>query len=559
LRPRVARIIAARLIVSTLLLGSAMAVVLIQADSFPVNPFAFLIGVTYALSLLYLWTLRYVERHPVLVDAQFAADAVLITAFIHLTGGITSNFSTLYVLPVIAASTVRWRGGALQVAGLSATLYIGIVAAQYLDIEVMPSWLVSGAASLPTPGFAQYTVAINLGGMLAVALLAGSLAERLRSARAGLKDASHEIADLRAFNEHVIDSLVSGLVTADAAGRVLTFNRAASLITGLSPSTVIGRDVREVLQLSEDLDASMTSGETRRRVEIPFRAAGPRAIDIGLTMAPLRFPEGTAGFLFTFQDITELKRLERDARLQQRLGAVGEMAAGIAHEIRNPLAAMSGSMQVLREELPLSDEQAQLMDIVLRESDRLNERIRVFLAYARPERLAFSRVDVRRLLHDAVVVLRSSVDSADAHAIEVDVPATPVWCQGDEAEIRQILWHLGTNGLRSMPEGGTLRLAVHQQEGGDNGARVVLTVKDEGIGIPADQLDGIFQPFRGSFAKGAGLGLAIVHRIVSDYSGKVDVFSQPGVGTTVRVELPASMAAADATAGSEAGPQRRTA
>jgi two-component system sensor histidine kinase PilS (NtrC family) len=210
------------------------------------------------------------------------------------------------------------------------------------------------------------------------------------------------------------------------------------------------------------------------------------------------------------------------------------MAAGIAHEIRNPLASMSGSIQILRDELPLSAEQEQLMDIVLRESDRLNATIRSFLEYARPRRFKVARFDLRRVVEDAALLLRNSSDVGEAHRVDVELPADPVWCEADEGQIRQIVWNLATNGLWAMANGGRLLLAAST-----DAAAVVLTVRDEGIGIAADELEGLFQPFHGSFAKGSGLGLAIVHRIVTDYQGNIRVESTPGAGTTVTVRLPA--------------------
>ncbi len=211
------------------------------------------------------------------------------------------------------------------------------------------------------------------------------------------------------------------------------------------------------------------------------------------------------------------------------------MAAGIAHEIRNPLASMSGSIQVLRQELPLSEEQAQLMDIVLRESERLNDTIRSFLAYARPQRFAVARLDVRKVVQDAALLLRNSADVRDGHVVDVDVPDEPVWYEADENQIRQIVWNLATNGLRAMSGGGRLSA----RRGRPDGARRSCSrCEDQGCGIPADELDSIFQPFRSSFEKGTGLGLAIVHRIVTDYNGAIQVSSTVGSGTTVRVRLP---------------------
>ena len=541
LRSRLSTLIAVRVVVSTLLLGSAILVQINRPGAFPIDPFFFLIGITYALSVLYLASLRIVDRHPWIADAQLGVDAFLVSAFIHVTGGITSYFSSLYLLPIMAAATVRFRRGALQVAALSVVLYLALVMSQYLEPTAFfpESWQALSPLELPSKRFAEYTVAINLFGFVAVALLSGSLAETVRSTGVRLEHASTQIADLRAFNQYVIDSMLSGLVTADMDGRILTFNRAASTITGLAAGQAIGRDIGEVLQLPAQFRGRLrTLGETRsHRADHQYRAPDGRVLDIGLTATTLALPDGRSGYLFTFQDVTDVRRFERGARIQQRLAAVGEMAAGIAHEIRNPLASMSGSIQVLRQELPLSDEQAQLMDIVLRESERLNDTIKSFLAYARPQRLALARLDIRRVLQDTATLLRNSADVREDHLVEVDLPADPVWFEADENQIRQILWNLATNGLRAMPSGGRLLLSAKGETGGGQ-EELGITITDEGCGIPPAELDSLFQPFHGSFEKGTGLGLAIVHRIVTDYNGSIQFSSTVGTGTTVRVRLP---------------------
>ena len=541
LRRKLGLLIAIRAVISTVLLGTATFTQITQPGSFPVDPFFILIGLTYALTAFYAATLRLADRHRWLVDVQLAGDALIVSAFIYFTGGITSYFSSLYVLPVIAAATVQYRRGGFLVATLSALLYGGVVLAQYLTVTgyLHDPWLASPV--LPQRSVAQYIYVLNTFGFFAVALLSGSLAESVRSAGARLQQASSQIADLQALNQHVIDSLPSGLATTDHAGRILTFNRAAELITGHSFSSVIGRQIGTVLQLPEETIASLTADLAvgrGRRVEGLYLRAGQH-IEIGLSAANLETPGGRTGYLFTFQDVTDYKKLERDARLQQRLAAVGEMAAGIAHEIRNPLASMSGSIQILRHELPLSAEQGQLMDIVLRESERLNTTIGSFLAYARPQRFAIERFDVRRPVNDAALLLRNSAEVHDGHVIDVDVPAGELWYEADEGQIKQIIWNLATNGLRAMPNGGHLMLRGTADTTSDG---VVLTVRDEGVGIPPEDLDSLFQPFHGRFVKGSGLGLAIVHRIVSDYNGEIQVSSQPGHGTTVSVHLPARVA-----------------
>jgi len=391
-----------------------------------------------------------------------------------------------------------------------------------------------------SPRSAFYTVTLNVFGFFAVALLSGSLANSLQSAGVQLEQASEEIADLQALNQIVIDSLPSGLATTDSEHRILTFNRAAEAITGIPAASAVGRPVRDVLQLSlpimESITANLDVPGVRRhefRYQLP-EARGER--EFGLTATHLETPGHSPGLLLTFQDVTGIKKIERDAAIQQRLAAVGEMAAGIAHEIRNPLASMSGSIQILRQELPLSAEQEQLMDIVLRESERLNATIRSFLAYARPQRFQIARVDVRRALNDTALLLRHSAEAGNGHVILVDVPPEELWYDADEGQIKQIIWNLATNGLRAMPSGGRLRLMAGVDPASDT---VVLTVQDEGVGMPAEEIESLFQPFHGRFAKGTGLGLAIVHRIVSDYNGEIRVSSQPGAGTTVSVRLPA--------------------
>ena len=529
-----------RAAVITLLLGSALLVRLKFPGAFPIDPFFVLIGITYALTAVYALALKYSEKHRWLVDVQLGCDAVIVSAIVYITNGVSSYFSSLYTLPIIAASTIQSRRGGMMVAVLSSILYSGLVLAQYYG-GILPGVLEHEL--LPAFRMAVFTVGLNVFGFLAVALLSGYLAESARRADERLAATSNQLEDLQAFSQHIIDSLMSGLATTDMDGRVLTFNRAAESITGITAADAAGRSIAEVLQMPDALATEMFGPREGRprlpRVEIDFTRSGYGTIELGLATALLYTPRGETGFLFTFQDVTESRKREREARVQQRLAAVGEMAAGIAHEIRNPLASMSGSISILRQELPLTEEQSQLMDIVLRESDRLNETIRSFLAYARPQRLSTSRMDVRQIITDTATLLQNNAELIDRHQIQVDVPQNPVWYVADANQIRQVVWNLSTNGLRAMPNGGTLKLSVLSRQPDENSAgEMLIRVEDQGVGIAPEELDGIFQPFRGAFERGTGLGLAIVHRIVSDYGGEVHVTSQRGVGTRVEVTLP---------------------
>jgi two-component system sensor histidine kinase PilS (NtrC family) len=534
--------VALRLVAATVLLGSALAVQLRAPDASAVSPFFALIAVIYAVSLIFIATLRFADRLPWLTDVHFAIDVTMVSAGVALSGGLTSLFTSLYVLPIIAAASLQFRRGALQVAALAALMYTGIVAAQYAQLAQIlePTQGFWVNAELPALAVAQYTVALNVFGLFAVAFLSGSLADRVRSANVQLAQTSEELADLQFFSQYVIDNLVSGLATADAHNNLLTFNRTAVLITGQPLPSALGRSATDILQLPDAFSATLAEDLTRirsKRTDYKYRRPDNRAIDLGISVAQLPLPNGSRGFLYTFQDVTDVKRLERQAQLQHRLAAVGEMAAGIAHEIRNPLASMSGSMQILRQELPLSGEQAQLMDIVLRESERLNETIRSFLTYARPQRVQVEPLDLRNIVQDAATLLRNSPEVGDRHTIDLDLPAEQVLIEADGNQIKQVVWNLATNGLRAMPKGGRLRLGVGRSRAGD-GEVGVLTVTDEGVGIPPEQIDAIFQPFKGTFGKGTGLGLAIVHRIISDYNARIDVQTRPGSGTTFSVTFP---------------------
>jgi two-component system, NtrC family, sensor histidine kinase PilS len=539
LRSKLLWLMTARAVVVTLLLGSAILAQIKSPGSLPIDPFFFLIALTYGLTAIYSLLLKRAEQHLWMVDVQLACDALIVSAIVYVTGGIASYFNTLYTLPIIAASTIRSRRGGVMVGVVSAAIYIGLVLAQYSGISPLP--IVTAPEVLPPLKVALLSVGLNVFGFLAVATLSGYLAEGLRRADAQLLQASNQLADLQAFSQHVIDSLASGLATTDVTGRIITFNSAAEVITGIAAKSAVGQSIAHVLQWTGELAAFFDPRDGQRplpRVEFELTRTDGRRIELGLSTAILRTPRGETGFVFTFRDVTDARREEREARIQQRLAAVGEMAAGIAHEIRNPLASMSGSIQILRQELPLTGEQAQLMDIVIRESERLNDTIRSFLAYARPQRQAASHVDVRQTVTETAALLQNSPERLPSHAVLVDVPPDPVVCLADEAQIRQVVWNLASNALRAMPDGGALRMIVTAQDATTNGGYLTIAVRDEGVGIAPKDLEGILQPFRGGFARGTGLGLSIVHRIVSDYGGELQVTSLPGQGTTVSVKLP---------------------
>lgn len=496
-----------------------------------------LLAVPVATSVLALATLRQTPGWS--LYPQLATDAAVVLALLWTTGGVTSQFAPLLLLPVLAASALSGRQAGLRVA-------IGLVAGVAALFVVQfgpatgPAWLMAPLVG-PRPSLAGgvYTLAIQALGIVSLALLVGHLTESLHRTSVDLNRAHTDLADLTSLSQRVIDSMVGGVAAADADGRVMLFNRTAGAITGLTGGAVLGRRLVDVLQLPAGWQVGLTQGMPAR-FEFRFVRPDGHQLELGATVAPLVSDNGTvAGELLTFQDLTLIKQRERERQRQARLAAVGEMAAGIAHEIRNPLASMSGAIQLLQRELALRDEQAVLLDIVLRESQRLNQIIKDFLTYAGPQRVTRSTVDIRPLLRETVALLTKGGTVGPDHRVDADVPSVPVYHDVDEAQIRQVLWNLATNALKAMPNGGRLSLAAaHEADDGSREPTLAIVVQDEGVGMDGDSVERMFQPFQGGFRHGTGLGLSIVHRIVSDHGGQVNVRSVPGDGTRVEVRIP---------------------
>ncbi len=471
------------------------------------------------------------------IAAQVALDALVALAVVWSTGGLFSSYTPLLLLPVLAASVLGGRDQGLRAATLLGLGVVAIAAAQY-------GWMAAPSAPLqpvprgplPLTPLAGYAVVANVGGLVAMALLVGQLSESLSRTGADLARATTSLADLTTLSQRVIDSMAGGLIVVDAHGAVVLFNRTAETIMGVRAEHVLGQPLSDVLPLA--CMAESAAGMPVR-LECTYARVDGTVIELGATVAPLLAAGGQrAGQLVTFQDLTSINQKEAERQRQERLAAVGEMAAGIAHEIRNPLASMTGSIQLLRKELTLRDDQARLLDIVMRESQRLNDIIKNFLSYAGPQRVTRARVDVARLVREVAALLQQQADAAEP-SLEIDVHAPERLLHDvDEAQVRQVVWNLASNGIKAMPQGGTLHLTAAAGVGAQDGA-LRLAVRDEGIGMAPADVERMFQPFQSGFRQGTGLGLAIVRRIVTDHGGRVSVQSTPGAGTEVTVVLPA--------------------
>lgn len=489
-----------------------------------------------ALSFLYSLALRF-DALPTRQHAgvQFALDVLLITWLVWLTGSPYSPYSALYIVVISIAGIFLGARVALLTAVGCAACYTGVM------VALSAGWLSlsGGAAADISLAEAAQAIGLNDVAFLVVGLLAAQLAGRQTRSDVQLIAATHALEKLRALHERIIESIRSGVVTTDLERHIYTMNGAAAEMTGYTVEDLRGQDASilfgDFKEQIEDALSAAREGHAGARYEADCLTSEGFRIRLGYSISPLFSERGeTTGLVITFQDLTDIRAMEETSRRQERLSAVGRVAAGIAHEIRNPLAAMRGSIQVLRSELPPDSAQGELMEIVLRESDRLNRIITDFLTYARPRQVSLAETDLREPLRETFALLRHSPEIRDGQVLEDVLPEEPVPALADEHAIKQVFWNLARNALNAMPDGGTLR--AEMQQVGDDRARI--TFSDTGRGMSPAQVERLFEPFSSSTTGGTGLGLSIVYQIIRDHGGTINVRSREGHGTTITVELP---------------------
>ncbi len=534
-----------RVVVVTLMLGAAAAIqagVREPAVPRPLTALYALIGLTYALTVAYAILLPRLDRRlPLFAYLQVVHDLVFAAVTVALTGVLDSPFVVLYTLAIVNASLLLYRRGtalAVSLSGLSLAFVANLPSGWFAASPDEPlGWLLGprGFAG----GSADLGVALALAGFVAIGALASYLADQLRRASERLEAKSVDLAELEAMNRVIVQSIQSGLLTVSPDGRITSFNRSAQEITGRLPAEVLGRPVQELFP-AIDLDQA-SRGD---RWEVEYDRPSGEALTLGFSVSALRDREreqaavaGSAaslGRIVLFQDLTPYKALEEEVRRADRLAAVGKLAAGMAHEIRNPLASMSGSVQLLKEELvTASPEHRRLMDIILRETDRLNELITDFLLFARPGHPKREPVDLAALVEETAALAGTARDRAVSVDVRMERPLPLV---GDARELRQVFWNLIVNAEQAMPRGGRVEVRGRLADA----ATIEVTVRDGGDGIAAKDLPKIFDPFFTTKPNGTGLGLAIVHRIVQSHGGTIAVTSRPGTGTTFTLRLPAA-------------------
>jgi len=539
-----------RVVFVTLLLGASFLVQLRAAPTYfgyVQNTHFFMLAAVLFLTLVYVFLLKSIRNLLWFAYVQLFLDTVIITAIIYSTGGVDSIFSFLYILAIISASIILYRKGAILIASSSSILF-GLL----LDFQFY-GWIHPLGARLENAATAQSTqffflAVVNMAAFYLVAFLSSFLSEQARRSRAELKAKQIDLDQLEILKDSIINSINSGLIALDADAKIILFNPAAEEMFAMNSSLCLGKSIHEVLPgiaaaFSQEGSTSRLSlrGEAPF-ADIPYERNGEKSLHLRLSLSPLRFGPGLEqGHILVFQDMTSIKKIEQKMKEVEGLALIGELAAGIAHEIRNPMASISGSIQMIKGRLTGDDIDSRLMEIVLREIKRLNELVNDFLLFARPKKAKLKSFNLTDLILESLELFQNSQHWSPK--IQVSPEISPgLTLVSDPELVKQILWNLFVNALEAMPAGGSLHVTATRENGAENlmGDRewVRIVVRDTGGGFDESAMKHLFTPFFTTKEEGSGLGLAIVKRVVDTLHGEAYGENHPGGGAQITILLP---------------------
>jgi two-component system sensor histidine kinase PilS (NtrC family) len=515
------------------------------ARQFVYYPLYAIVAAVGILTIAYALSLSRVRNLRLFTFLQVTVDVILITVIVYITGGVESYMHALYPLVVIGAAILLNRRGGLYAASVASISYGVLIDMDFYRMLPL-KYKVIGSGQMNAAWEDVFTtVFTNILAYFTIAYLTGYLAEKTAKVERRLEEKEIDFERLENLNRHIVGNITSGIMTIDEALRITSFNRAAETITGYSLRDVYYKDVRDIF--TDIMRPTAQAGSLR--VEKTFRKKEGDEVYLGFTISEGRGAE--AMHIIIFQDLTQLKDMEARLMMNEKLRALGELSVGIAHEIRNPLASISGSIQVLKDELKLSGDNLNLMDIVIRETERLNALINDYLLFAKPAKGLRARVDVSEIISETVRIFSHCPEAA---RIKVECRVNErLYVNGDARQLGQIFWNLFVNAAHAMPDGGSLtvgsRILLHGRGGNrfeppntyeavESAGQVEITVADTGKGIKPEELNRIFDPFYSTKDSGTGLGLAIVHRIVETHDGTIEVASNQGSGTVFKITFP---------------------
>lgn len=485
----------------------------------------------YFLTLIYALLFHRIGNKKAFTYIQILCDLFIITGLIYITGGIESNYFLLYFLAIMAASMILYRRGSLMVASLCCILYGTLTDLEFYHI-LEPFQRISYVTYEPYQFF--YKLSFNIIIFYFIAILTSYLAEQVKKTRDELKEKEMDYTELEALTNDILSSINSGILTIDKGHRIKFYNKAAEKITGIRAEETYGLKVGKIFPPLEANGAIQVPAIGRS--EISFRKRSGENLYFEFSVSTLRSVQGEEkGKILCFEDITKLKDLEESLKISDRLAALGKMAAGLAHEIRNPLASLSGSIQVLKGELSVDGKSKKLMNIILREINRLNQLITDFLLYAKVQSLVKELVDLNAIITETLEIFERSPDLSNAINIKKNF-RKGVKVMGDPKQLKQVLWNMLVNAVQAMSHGGQMEIRT-KLTNEDSIPYAEISIGDTGCGVEPENITKIFDPFFSTKERGIGLGLATAYSIIEMHHGRIHVESQAGKGTIFRILL----------------------
>jgi len=520
-----------------------------------------LISIVYVFSALCLIEPKTARRRRLSIIGQSVFDVAFVTGIVFLTGGIDSVYSVLYSLVIIYSTLFLGRRGGLSIAALCSLSYVLVVNPDFSGVfEFLYDEGIVSRGEL-TRGYILTRLTTHVASFFIMALLASFVVEQERRTQRLLAEKATAFDRLDLLHRSIIESIDTGILTVTLEGHIRSFNRAAEEISGFTCGEVFNRSIEEIfpgVSAVVSRGGPDERGRQRRRFEIVIRRKSGESVILGISGSPLYEQGVQIGSILIFQDLTSFKAMEREGEKNKQLAFIGQMAAGLAHELRTPLQSISGSIQILRRDLKLEPTDERLMQIILRGKDQMESLVRNFLLMARANRGSRSETDIGRLVEDVIESLTVSAEWSPKVELHKEL-GQGLRVMGDPAEIRQVLWNLMINAIQAMPEGGTLTVtAVTDGNNGESRA-VRVEIGDTGSGIAPDRLERIWEPFYTTKERGCGLGLAIVRRIVESHGGTVEVQSEVSRGTRFVVRFPLIAPEESDSAGRAEHPDRHAA